>query len=429
MAYDFGQKRIGTDNNQERNGGMYTKTILGQSVGDIPVPVWTADKSRHPFVAFQDPKTQKLFGLSRDMLAYGLLALGAPGTGKTNFFNMTLDRMSAQQILRFIRMTAEEMGYGILTDQVMIYAAAVLNVVAAKYPVSLPAIVKLLNEDDDFISEFALQSGLSNVIADNIRANHEAGIVLRRLFERLEEIFEDVYTPGSDTKYNFQSGAKGNLSGMAMYACSCNQSIFNAYLKEEIFHTLKRVPRVRIILDEMQFTDENDELMKYLMQARRQGKIELMMVSQNVREAMHGNAEMDFPNVVLFHHGTPAATDNLSEDLFGSYQYHYPAPVAGDTPHILASFKRAVHWQPQTEERLRVRSQDMYAKSFFFGGTSDYLAVKTILYMPIGEEIIFRRGMKPIFTKRYNIFENELYKRITATYEALVLKKKSQEER
>ena len=285
--------------------------------------------------------------------------------------------MSAQQILRFVRMTAEEMGYGILTDQVMIYAAAVLNVVAVKYPVSLPAIVKLLNEDDDFISEFALQSGLSNVIADNIRANHEAGIVLRRLFERLEEIFEDVYTPGSDTKYNFQSGAKGNLAGMAMYACSCNQSIFNAYLKEEIFHTLKRVLRIRIILDEMQFADENDELMKYLMQARRQGKIELTIVSQNVRESMHRNAELDFPNVVLFHHGTPAATDDLSRDMFGSYQYHYPAPVVGDTPHILVSFKRAVHWQPQTEERLRVRSQDMYAKLGLFGETSDYLAVKT----------------------------------------------------
>ena len=72
--------------------------------------------------------------------------------------------MSAQQILRFVRMTAEEMGYGILTDQVMIYAAAVLNVVTVKYPVSLPAIVKLLNEDDDFISEFALQclEGVAN---------------------------------------------------------------------------------------------------------------------------------------------------------------------------------------------------------------------------------------------------------------------------
>ena len=285
--------------------------------------------------------------------------------------------MSAQQILRFVRMTAEEMGYGILTDQVMIYAAAILNVVAAKYPVSLPAIVKLLNEDDDFISEFALQSGLSNVIADNIRGNHEAGIVLRRLFERLEGIFEDIYSPGSDTKYNFQSGAKGNLAGMAMYTCSSNQRIFNSYLKEEIFHTLKRVPRVRIILDEIQFVDENDELMQYLMQVRRQGKIELMMVSQNVREAMYGNAELDFPNVVLFHHGTSAATDNLSRELFGSYQYHYPVPVAGNTPHIFVSFKRAVHWQLQTEERLRVRSQDMYAKPGLFGGTSDYLAVKT----------------------------------------------------
>lgn len=78
--------------------------------------------------------------------------------------------------------------------------------------------MKLLHEDDDFIFEFALQLDLSNVSADNIRANYEAGIVLRRLFERLEEIFEDIYTPGSDTKYNFQSGAKGNVAGMAMYA-------------------------------------------------------------------------------------------------------------------------------------------------------------------------------------------------------------------
>jgi len=95
MAYDFGQKRIRAGGNQERNGGMYTKTILGQSIGDAPVPAWTADKSRSPFVAFQDPKTQKIFGINKDMLAYGLLVIGAPGTGKTNFFNMTLDRMLA----------------------------------------------------------------------------------------------------------------------------------------------------------------------------------------------------------------------------------------------------------------------------------------------------------------------------------------------
>lgn len=32
MAYNFGQNRIGAGGNQERNGGMYTKTILGQSI-------------------------------------------------------------------------------------------------------------------------------------------------------------------------------------------------------------------------------------------------------------------------------------------------------------------------------------------------------------------------------------------------------------
>lgn len=90
MAYDFGQRQIGTKSSQEKNSAVYTKTILGQSVKDNPVPVWTADKSQCPFVVFQDPLTQKRFGISRDRLAYGLLDLGAPGTGKTNLDRMIL---------------------------------------------------------------------------------------------------------------------------------------------------------------------------------------------------------------------------------------------------------------------------------------------------------------------------------------------------
>ena len=43
--------------------------------------------------------------------------------------------------------------------------------------------------------------------------------------------------------------------------------------------------------------------------------------------------------------------------------------------------------------------------------------LEDILYMPVGSEIIFRRGMKPIFTKRYNIFQNEMYKKVTAVYD------------
>lgn len=45
-----------------------------------------------------------------------------------------------------------------------------------------------------------------------------------------------------------------------------------------------------------------------------------------------------------------------------------------------------------------------------------------ILYMPIGAEIIFRRGQKPIFTKRYNIFENETYRKVTDAYERQIAK-------
>lgn len=52
--------------------------------------------------------------------------------------------------------------------------------------------------------------------------------------------------------------------------------------------------------------------------------------------------------------------------------------------------------------------------------------LEDVLYMPIGSEIIFRRGMKPIFTKRYNIFQNEMYKKVTAAYEKHVEKELSQ---
>lgn len=52
--------------------------------------------------------------------------------------------------------------------------------------------------------------------------------------------------------------------------------------------------------------------------------------------------------------------------------------------------------------------------------------LEDVLYMPVGSEIIFRRGMKPIFTKRYNIFQNEMYRKVTEAYEKHVAKERSQ---
>jgi len=51
--------------------------------------------------------------------------------------------------------------------------------------------------------------------------------------------------------------------------------------------------------------------------------------------------------------------------------------------------------------------------------------LEDVLYMPIGQVFIFRRGQRPIITKRYNILDNELYVRLTAAFEEA--QKKEQE--
>ena len=43
--------------------------------------------------------------------------------------------------------------------------------------------------------------------------------------------------------------------------------------------------------------------------------------------------------------------------------------------------------------------------------------LEDVLYMPIGQEYIFRRGQRPIVTTRYNIMRDEQYQQITQEYE------------
>lgn len=44
--------------------------------------------------------------------------------------------------------------------------------------------------------------------------------------------------------------------------------------------------------------------------------------------------------------------------------------------------------------------------------------IDDVLYMPIGDVYVFRRGQRPIKTKRYNIFADENFKKITEEYTA-----------
>lgn len=50
--------------------------------------------------------------------------------------------------------------------------------------------------------------------------------------------------------------------------------------------------------------------------------------------------------------------------------------------------------------------------------------LEDVLYMPIGREIVFRRGQRPIVTQRYDIQNDELYQAITKNYEKRIMKER-----
>ena len=140
---------------------------------------------------------------------------------------------------------------------------------------------------------------------------------------------------------------------------------------------MNQVPRIRVVLDDAIFVDERDELLNYLFDMKRMRKIELVLVSTNAKESVCGMG-LNFANVVLFQHDDLTVTEELSKNFWGTYPYAYPVPVAGRPPAFLGlTIKTSVHWQIATEERLRVRAEDLYAQQGLFFKISDLIAIKT----------------------------------------------------
>lgn len=50
--------------------------------------------------------------------------------------------------------------------------------------------------------------------------------------------------------------------------------------------------------------------------------------------------------------------------------------------------------------------------------------LEDVLYLPIGREIIFRRGQRPIVTQRYDIQKDKLYQAVTKEYEKSIMKER-----
>lgn len=93
MAYEYRKRLSELSDSRNRNNYIHTKTLFGQTIHENPVPTWTTDQEHNPFVVFRDPESQKNIGISKELLSYGFLALGVPGSGKTNFYNMILSRL------------------------------------------------------------------------------------------------------------------------------------------------------------------------------------------------------------------------------------------------------------------------------------------------------------------------------------------------
>lgn len=50
--------------------------------------------------------------------------------------------------------------------------------------------------------------------------------------------------------------------------------------------------------------------------------------------------------------------------------------------------------------------------------------LEDVLYLPIGREVIFRRGQRPIVTQRYDIQKDKLYQAVTKEYEKNIMKER-----
>lgn len=299
--------------------------------------------------------------------------------------------MNMQQICGLIRMAGEEWGCTSLMDKVLLYAMSLMEIVSTHYKVSLPAMSQLLTSKDDFIAELALQEGLSSVVADNIRGNQEAGLLFRRMVEHLEKTFENVAELSTETGQSIQMAGQPEVPHLAFYQYSQNQNLMNAYLKEELYSALQQTKKLRIIADEILVKDEKDDLLRFLVEMKRIGKIELILCSENARNVL-GEEEMNFTNTCIFRHESVAAMEKVSEVLFGKYLFHYPVQTVGKPPNLFFTLKKDEHWTIATEERLRVREVDLYGQTGLFGTECEKMAVK------IGQKnMVFLVGVQEFF--------------------------------
>lgn len=314
---------------------------------------------------------------------------GCAVTGRDNRNYHPMYGMNTQQISELIRQAALEVGCQGIMDKLLLYAMAAINVVSCYYPVSLQALSHMLDNSDYAIAQLAQEKGLSESVINDITGNCEAGIMLRRVIGRMEETFSEVTKRECDTRYNFQTGALRGARMMVFYQPSRNQKLMNAYLKEEIFGLLRKIHPVRIVLDEAIFTSEEDELLQYLFYLKQVEDIELVVFSEDAVKMLKNKENLNFSNSCLMNHATPFATEEVTQ-IYGKYKYHYPTVTISAPPTLFWTPLKGKNFTIAAEDRLRVRSEDLYQYDIWSGATHEKVAWK----LKNDENVYFSRKNK-----------------------------------
>lgn len=263
--------------------------------------------------------------------------------------------MSGQHILDLINLAGELLGYKAQMERVLRYGKALMDLVSFRERVSLKAMVEVLEHDEEELAGMAKEMNMSQENRSLLIRGKQQGEIYREIMKFMERVFQNVYTRENTEKSNLIMDLQNQCPVVAFYQISSNQRMMDEYLKQELHRVLKKVPKIRVILDEVVFSGETDVLLNYLFHKKCQGMVEIVAMSKNAKRMLPG-MRFEFDNSCLFQHENPAVSEYLSKKLFGTYLYHYPVH---DGVQTFARRIKTDKWHMEVEERLRVGTEDL----------------------------------------------------------------------
>lgn len=290
--------------------------------------------------------------------------------------------LTREDILQIIAETARHLGYEKI-GEIRVCAEGFLNILRCENPMTLVSIYQLLAYSDEQIAAYGESIHASAYDCESILADPVSFSLLRSTVNYLASIFQGLCT--GDTHRSLLTPPHETYGSMIICFSPDDVFVANTVLKTEIHALVRQCGRVRVMLDEPIFKGESDPLLDYLIRAQRERRIELFVTSRDALSSMYGNINA-FDNVIFSRHATAGRTEEISRQLFGTYQHHYPVRNGGFIHHY-----RMV----QAEEKARISADELYHLGLFqssFDMAAVSLAAEDSVYLVSLSELASEPG-------------------------------------